>query len=184
MSRLNFFHFIPPQPPTPTPPPPPLSIQCSVFFSEDIASEQGAGSEILQGTSLRMPKIPDYESFRRIIDKVLYCTFYSLSLLLCSSSYAHSLPPSRYMHYPLLYSLCSFSNAPPRPPSYLITSSLFFLHHRSCPTLTHPSCSACLTTSSAPSSDLPPLVLYGSSEPSPSWMLRRTSLTERSGEPR
>ena len=42
----------------------------SVFFSEDIASDRGAGAEILQGTALRMPKVPDYESFRRIIDKV------------------------------------------------------------------------------------------------------------------
>jgi hypothetical protein len=41
-----------------------------VFFSEDIASDRGAGAEILQGTALRMPKVPDYESFRRIIDKV------------------------------------------------------------------------------------------------------------------
>jgi hypothetical protein len=41
-----------------------------VFFAEDIASDRGAGAEILQGTALRMPKVPDYESFRRIIDKV------------------------------------------------------------------------------------------------------------------
>ena len=45
-------------------------LYCSVFFCEDIASERGAGSEILQGTALRMPKSPDYESFKRIIDKV------------------------------------------------------------------------------------------------------------------
>jgi hypothetical protein len=45
-----------------------------VFFSEDIASDRGAGAEILQGTALRMPKVPDYESFRRIIDKVI-CAF-------------------------------------------------------------------------------------------------------------
>lgn len=54
----------------------------SVFFSEAIASEQGAGSEILQGTSLRMPKIPDYESFRRIIDKVPNSQLI-LSFILC-----------------------------------------------------------------------------------------------------
>jgi hypothetical protein len=49
-----------------------------VFFSEDIASDRGAGAEILQGTALRMPKVPDYESFRRIIDKVICLPFPSL----------------------------------------------------------------------------------------------------------
>lgn len=46
------------------------SISYSVFFNEDLVSERGAGCEVLVGTSLRMPKIPDYESCRRIIDKV------------------------------------------------------------------------------------------------------------------
>ena len=51
----------------------------SVFFNEDLVSDRGAGCEVLLGTSLRMPKIPDYESCRRIIDKVV-----KVVCLLCS----------------------------------------------------------------------------------------------------
>lgn len=110
-------HFI-----SPTPPPPPhpsLSIQYSVFFSEDIASEQGAGAEILQGTSLRMPKIPDYESFRRIIDKVLYCAFYS------SSSFAPLLMVTLILPCILCLIICSTLSAP-------LPTPLLFLPHISC----------------------------------------------------
>ena len=68
----------------------------SVFFCEDIASERGAGSEILQGTALRMPKSPDYESFKRIIDKVecsegMYYASLGAQPLCCMSLYLLSL---------------------------------------------------------------------------------------------
>jgi dynein heavy chain 2 len=38
-----------------------------VFFSNKLATDKGAGMEVLPGTPLRMPNTPDYKSFRKII---------------------------------------------------------------------------------------------------------------------
>ena len=87
-------------------------LYCSVFFCEDIASERGAGSEILQGTALRMPKSPDYESFKRIIDKVecseclgaVSSRSMSLCLYFILFVSSHSLILSSLLHLPLYFS--------------------------------------------------------------------------------
>lgn len=42
----------------------------SVFFSNVLATDKGAGMEVLPGTPLRMPDTPDYESFRKSIAQV------------------------------------------------------------------------------------------------------------------
>lgn len=42
----------------------------SLFFSDRLASDAGAGTEVLQGTPLRMPSNPDYKAFRKIIAQI------------------------------------------------------------------------------------------------------------------
>jgi dynein heavy chain 2 len=42
----------------------------SLFFSDRLASDAGAGAEVLQGTPLRMPSNPDYKSFRKMIGQL------------------------------------------------------------------------------------------------------------------
>jgi dynein heavy chain 2, cytosolic len=42
----------------------------SLFFSDRLASDSGAGTEVLQGTPLRMPSNPDYKAFRKIISQL------------------------------------------------------------------------------------------------------------------
>lgn len=46
------------------------SFLCSLFFSDRLASDSGAGTEVLQGTPLRMPSNPDYKAFRKIISQL------------------------------------------------------------------------------------------------------------------
>jgi Dynein heavy chain AAA lid domain len=41
-----------------------------VFFTDEIASDNGGGLDIIQGSSLIMPKNADYQSFLSIIGRV------------------------------------------------------------------------------------------------------------------
>lgn len=56
-----------------------LRAYLSLFFSDHIASDRGAGCEILSGTPLKMPSHVDFESFRRIIAQV-YIILLDLSI--------------------------------------------------------------------------------------------------------
>jgi len=42
----------------------------SLFFSSQLASDKGVGIEVLPGTPLRMPNIPDYASFQKVISQL------------------------------------------------------------------------------------------------------------------
>ena len=42
----------------------------SLFFSDRIASDRGAGHEIISGTPLKMPSHAEYEAFRKVVAQV------------------------------------------------------------------------------------------------------------------
>lgn len=42
----------------------------SLFFSSQLASDKGIGIEVLPGTPLRMPNVPDYDSFQKVISQL------------------------------------------------------------------------------------------------------------------
>jgi hypothetical protein len=47
-----------------------LFLACSVFFSDRLAAEGSSGTEVLDGTPLRMPANPDFKSFTKMIAQV------------------------------------------------------------------------------------------------------------------
>ena len=53
----------------------------SVFFSDRLAAEGSSGTEVLDGTPLRMPANPDFKSFTKMIAQV-----FSFIILLLSFS--------------------------------------------------------------------------------------------------
>jgi hypothetical protein len=42
----------------------------SLFFSDRLASENGGGQAVLEGTPLRMPTSPEYKSFVKVINQL------------------------------------------------------------------------------------------------------------------
>lgn len=44
----------------------------SLFFSDRIASDKGAGHEIISGTPLKMPSHAEYEAFRKVVAQVSF----------------------------------------------------------------------------------------------------------------
>jgi hypothetical protein len=47
-----------------------LVLLFSKFFNNRLVSDSGAGAEVLEGTIVRMPSTPDYDSFQRIVRDV------------------------------------------------------------------------------------------------------------------
>lgn len=84
-----------------------------MFFNRKLASDESTGMEILVGTPLRMPKSPDYNSFRKMITQVLMSLFVVFSTL-CTDIQRSILTIEYPMFSFLILMLHSFS-------AYLIT---------------------------------------------------------------
>ena len=56
----------------------------SVFFSSVLATDRGVGQEVLLGTPLRMPTVPDMESIRKVsLIRVLMMMYVTIYLCFC-----------------------------------------------------------------------------------------------------